>query len=120
MDVQPAIDRQITKFVHLLESKYAFTENSSGAHLQGIFLDLGQKSQFYALDCIGDFAFGKPFGLLETDEDVRQITQLNDKSLRMVTAAGLVPRLNKLRNIWPFTYLVPREGDKVGFGILHT
>lgn len=81
-------------------------------------MDLGEKLQFYALDCVGDFAFGEPFGFLERDEDVRRITQINDMSLRMVTVAGLVPWFIRLSSKWPFKLLLPREGDQVGFGTL--
>lgn len=81
-------------------------------------MDFGEKMQFYALECIGDFVFGEPFGLLQRDEDVRRITQINDLSLRMVTVAGLVPWFVPLRSKWPFTLLVPREGDQCGFGTL--
>lgn len=81
-------------------------------------MDFGQKMHFYALDCLGEFAFGEPFGFLRSDEDVGRMTQINDLSLRMVTVAGLVPWLSGLRSKWPFRYLLPKEGDKVGFGIL--
>lgn len=81
-------------------------------------MDFGQKMHFYALDCLGKFAFGEPFGFLQSDEDVGRMTQINDLSLRMVTAAGLMPWLSGLRNKWPIRYLLPKEGDKVGFGIL--
>jgi cytochrome P450 len=81
-------------------------------------MDFGQKMHFYALDCLGKFAFGEPFGFLESDEDVGRMTQINDLSLRMVTAAGLVPWLSSLRSKWPIRYMLPKEGDKVGFGIL--
>ncbi|ROW00664.1 hypothetical protein VSDG_03220 [Cytospora chrysosperma] len=81
-------------------------------------MDLGEKTQFFALDCIGDFAFGEPFGFLQRDEDVRRITQINDLSLRMATVAGLIPWFVRFRSKWPFSLLVPREGDQVGFGTL--
>ena len=44
--------------------------------------------------------------------------QINDLSLRMVTVAGLVPWFSGLRSKWPFNLLVPKGGDKVGFGVL--
>lgn len=117
-EIQPAIDRQVSLFISLLQSKYACPEQAPGSHPPGKILNLGQMTQFYALDCIGDFAFGRSFGFLVTDEDPLQITQLNDQSLRMVTVAGLAPWMNSLKTVWPFTYLVPHEGDKSGFGIL--
>ncbi|RYP57257.1 hypothetical protein DL769_009603 [Monosporascus sp. CRB-8-3] len=120
IDVQPAIDRQVSKLLDLIDRKYA-SDPAATAHQRetsATFMDFGQKMHFYALDCLGDFVFSEPFGFLERDEDVRRMTQVNDLSLRMVTVAGLMPWLAGLRSKWPFKYLLPREGDKVGFGIM--
>lgn len=123
MDIQPAVDRQITSLIALIHKKYTAIRTLSPAgghreHPAAKFMDFGQKMHFYALDCIGDFAFGEAFGFLDKDEDVNRMTQVNDLSLRMVTVAGLMPWLTSWRSRWPFKYLLPREGDKVGFGVL--
>ncbi|CAJ2511540.1 Uu.00g071650.m01.CDS01 [Anthostomella pinea] len=117
VDVQPAIDRHVSAMVSLMERKYV-TEPGRQDESPARFMDFGQKTHFYALDCIGDFVFGESFGCLRKDEDVHRMTEINDLSLRMVTVAGLVPWLPGLRSRWPFTYLLPKEGDKVGFGML--
>lgn len=125
MDVQPIFDRQISTLVHLIDSKYATNRTSTGPAAAGRqnetsarLMDFSEKMQYYALDCLGEIAFGEPFGFLQSDEDVGRMTEIKDLSLRMLTAAGLVPALNGLRTKWPFRYLLPKEGDKVGFGIL--
>ncbi|KAK3942847.1 Pisatin demethylase [Diplogelasinospora grovesii] len=115
INIEPAIDRQMVSFVKLLDEKYA-ADRKTGK--PGRILDFAKKAQFWSLDCVGDLCFGEPFGFLPRDEDVGGFARLNDLSLRMVTAAGLVPWLAELKNTWPFNMLVPKEGDKVGFGIL--
>ncbi len=82
-------------------------------------MDFGQKMHFYTLDCLGDFAFGESFGLLQKDQDVRRITEVVDLQLRMITIAGLVPWLESLRFKWPLKYFMPQEGDKAGFGVFY-
>lgn len=115
LNVEPAVDRQIAHLVRLIGDRYA-ADPASGR--PGRSLDFAQKTQFWGLDCVGDFAFGSPFGFLTRDEDVYRFVEINDRSLKMVTVAGLVPWLNRLRTVWPLNRLVPREGDAVGFGIL--
>lgn len=125
VDVQPMVDQQISRLIDLIDRKYATNRTSTNPTAEGRrnetsarVMNFGEKIHFYALDCLGGFAFGEPFGFLKTDEDVGRMTQINDLSLRMVTVAGLVPWLSGLRSKWPFNLLVPKEGDKVGFGIL--
>ncbi|KAI0100909.1 cytochrome P450 [Nemania sp. FL0031] len=123
MDVQPALDRQISSLIDLIDSKYVsngtITKSSSTEEKpRSLFMDFGQKMHFYALDCIGDFVMGEPFGFLKRDEDINNMTQINDLSLRIVTVAGLVPSLVKLRSWWPVRCFLPKKGDRVGFGIL--
>ncbi|KAK4098061.1 cytochrome P450 [Parathielavia hyrcaniae] len=115
LNMEPAVDRQIANLVRLIEDKYV---DGAAARKNGIEFDFAQKAQFWGLDCVGDFAFGSPFGFLTRDEDVHRFVEMNDVSLKMVTVAGLVPWLNRLRSVWPLNMLVPREGDRVGFGIL--
>ncbi|KAK4124546.1 cytochrome P450 [Parathielavia appendiculata] len=116
ISMEPAVDRQIANLVRLIEDKYVVGRTGTGTSRPDF--DFAQKAQFWGLDCVGDFAFGSPFGFLTRDEDVHRFVEMNDVSLKMVTVAGLVPWLNRLRTVWPLNLLVPREGDKVGFGIL--
>lgn len=123
--MQPSIDRHIRGFIELIDRKYATDPSSTGSLAAGHHrattaksMNFAEKVQFYALDCLGDMAFGKPFGFIERDEDVGRILQINDFSLRMATIAGLVSWVRSMRYMWPLKYLSPREGDKVGFGIL--
>ncbi|KAI1332961.1 cytochrome P450 [Xylariaceae sp. FL0255] len=116
IDVQPAMKRQISSLIDLIERKYVTDLASSS--VTPMFLDIGQKLHFYTLDCIGDFVMGEPFGFLERDEDIRNMTHINDITLRFVTIAGLIPWLMNLRSLWPIRCFLPRQGDKMGFGIL--
>jgi hypothetical protein len=120
------MDRQISSLINLIDRKYATDLAFSKLHAVGNehpppseTMDFAEKIQFYALDCIGEIAFGEPFGFLELDEDRYSITHINDLSIRMATAAGIISWLPSMKYKWPFKYLLPREGDKAGFGILY-
>ncbi|KAK7959808.1 cytochrome P450 [Apiospora aurea] len=114
---QPAVDHQISNLMHLINRKYV-SQPGSEPWSKPPYMDFGQKMHFYSLDFIGELAFGEPFGFLEKDEDVRCMTEINDLSIRIMTLAGLMPWLAGLRSTWPFRLLLPRDGDKVGFGTL--
>lgn len=123
--MQPSVDRHILGLIDLIERKYATDPMPTGSSAAGqqcpttaIPMDFAEKIQFYALDCLGEMAFGDPFGFIEHDEDVGRMLKINDLSLRLASVAGLVSWLPKMRSKWPFKYMLPREGDKVGFGIL--
>lgn len=124
-DIQQAIDRNVLELVSLIERKYTsahsgVASNTTSQHSKPkVFLDFGQITHFYTLDCLGDFAFGESFGLLQKDEDILRMTEVVDLSLRMITVAGLIPWLADIRFKWPFKYFMPKEGDKVGFGVLY-
>jgi hypothetical protein len=110
---EPAVDRQVANFVELIDKKYASAPGKPSPSL-----DFSQKTQFWSLDSVGDFVFGQPFGFLKRDDDFNRMAEMNDLSLRMVSVLGIVPWLVRLRNVWPLSCLAPKEGDKVGFGIL--
>ncbi|KAK8062656.1 cytochrome P450 [Apiospora hydei] len=117
INFQPAADHQISNLMHLISRKYV-SQPGRNPRSMPPYMDFGQKVQFYTLDFIGEFAFGESFGFLKKDVDVRRMTEINDLSIRLMTVAGLIPWLADLRSIWPFRLLLPREGNKVGFGIL--
>lgn len=64
-------------------------------------IDFAQKAQFFALDAIGDIAFGEPFGFLAKNEDFHRFTEMNDSSMMMVTIAAILPWLAGIRSVWP-------------------
>lgn len=128
MDIQPTVDHHVKELINLIDRKYAtnpyprdpsegYPPNPQSASTT-TFMDFAQKMQFWALDSVAAFCFGEPFGFVKQDEDIRKMAQINDLSLRMVSVVGAMPWLADLRDKWPFYYLAPRAGDKVGFGCL--
>ena len=98
--------------MHLLDTKYISTSTDTKP------FDLAEKTQFYALDVIGDISWGKPFGYLETDKDLYDYNTINMTSLPVMDLISVFPWLGRLAHSWPLRLVLPSEGDKVGFGRL--
>lgn len=109
---EAGINRQLLNFFALLDRKYLSTTNGS------IPVDLAEKTQFLALDVIGDISVGKPFGYLEHDEDLYDYNQINMTSLPVMNVVSVFPWLTNIVHRWPFCLALPKEGDAVGFGRL--
>jgi hypothetical protein len=106
------MDRQISAFMKLLEAKYISDKHQVSP------CNLAQKTQFFALDAIGDISLGTPFGYLTSDEDLFDYNQINDSSAGPMNVVSVLPWLTKLIHQWPLRLVMPREGDRVGFGRL--
>lgn len=109
---EAGIDRQLLSFISLIDRKYLSTTSQSRP------LDLAEKTQFFALDVIGDVSFGQPFGYLTKNEDLYQYNQINASSLPVMNVVSVYPWLGKVVHRWPLSLLLPREEDQVGFGRL--
>ncbi|KAH6900409.1 cytochrome P450 [Thelonectria olida] len=109
---ESGMDRQLLNFIKLLDRKYI----SSDAETR--LVDLAEKTQFFALDAIGDVSLGKPFGYLERDEDLYNYNKINTSSLPVMNVVSVLPWLTQIVHRWPLCLLLPREGDQVGFGRL--
>ncbi|KAF2969724.1 hypothetical protein GQX73_g3801 [Xylaria multiplex] len=107
-----SIDRQILALINLIDGKYISTETEY--HPVQFF----QKVSFFALDVIGDISFGGPFGYLSQDIDLYQYHQINDESLPLMNIMATMPWLANIIHKWPFSMMLPTEGDRVGFGRL--
>ncbi|EGR50279.1 uncharacterized protein TRIREDRAFT_105768 [Trichoderma reesei QM6a] len=103
---EPALDRQLTSFITLLERKYL----SSGSDVRPF--DMAEQTQFFALDAIGDISLGQPFGYLEKDQDLYQYNKINRTSLPVMNAVSVMPALASLIHTWPLRLLLPKEGDQ--------
>ncbi|KAL7811228.1 cytochrome P450 [Trichoderma aethiopicum] len=109
---EPALDRQLTSFINLLERKYVSSDSDVRP------FDMAEKTQFFALDAIGDVSLGQPFGYLEKDHDLYQYNKINRTSLPVMNVVSVIPALASLIHTWPLRLLLPKEGDQVGFGRL--
>ncbi|KAL6876781.1 cytochrome P450 [Trichoderma novae-zelandiae] len=109
---EAAIDRQLLSFISLLERNYV----SSGSDVRPF--DMAEKTQFFALDAIGDISLGRPFGYLDKDQDLYKYNEINATSLPVMNVVSVMPALASLVHAWPLRLLLPKEGDQVGFGRL--
>ncbi|KAI1419611.1 cytochrome P450 [Xylaria sp. FL1777] len=106
------IDRQILGLVDLIDAKYLSTATEYRP------VQFFQKVSFFALDVIGDISFGGAFGYLSQDTDLYHYHQINDDSLPWMNIVSTMPWLANILHKWPFSMMLPREGDSVGFGRL--
>ncbi|KAM5355339.1 hypothetical protein ACJ41O_001985 [Fusarium nematophilum] len=109
---EAGIDRQLLSFIALIDRKYISTASETRP------VDMAEKTQFFALDVIGDVSFGAPFGYLARDEDLYRYNEINVSSLSVMNLVSVYPWLIKIVHRWPFHLLLPREEDQVGFGRL--
>ncbi|CAJ2499709.1 Uu.00g025620.m01.CDS01 [Anthostomella pinea] len=106
------IDRQILEFVKLIDDKYLSTPTEYRP------VQFFQKVSFFALDVIGDISFGTAFGYLSQDEDLYRYHEINDEALPVMNIMSTMPWLASFLYKWPFNTMLPKEGDRVGFGRL--
>ncbi|KAG9507987.1 hypothetical protein J7337_001544 [Fusarium musae] len=104
---EAGINRQLLNFISLIDRKYLSTTSESRP------LDLAEKTQFFALDVIGDVSFGEPFGYLTKDEDLYQYNEINASSLPVLNLVSVYPWLGRVVHQWPLNLLLPREEDQL-------
>lgn len=109
---EAGIDRQLLNFIRLIDRKYLSTTSEFRS------VDFAEKTQFFALDVIGDVSFGEPFGYLSKDEDLYNYNEINASSLPVMNIVSVYPWLGTIVHRWPLSMLLPREEDQVGFGRL--
>ncbi|OLN85443.1 Pisatin demethylase 21 [Colletotrichum chlorophyti] len=109
---ESGIDRQLMSFIRLIDQHYVSTDTDFRP------LDLAEKTQFFALDAIGDVSFGGAFGFLAEDRDLFRYIEINESSLPIMNVVSVLPWLGRLVHRWPFRLMLPKEGDEIGFGRL--
>ncbi|CAP61958.1 uncharacterized protein PODANS_5_1510 [Podospora anserina S mat+] len=109
-DFEPAVDKTISTLLDLINTKYLSSPS------QHRLMNLAQKSHFYTLDSFGEIAYSQSFGSLDTDSDVLGIVKTGDVTFPLLSAVHNHHKIFQTIQKWPFYYLLPREGDKVGFG----
>jgi hypothetical protein len=97
-------------FIGLLERKYVSSPEETR------LVDLSEKIQYFTLDAISDVVLSEPFGYLDSDVDLYNYNEINASSIRLLNIVSVLPWLAQLVHRWPIRLLVPREGDRVGFG----
>lgn len=108
--MEGTIDKQISRFISLLEKKYVSTAEDYRP------VNFAEKVQFFTLDIISDLAFGKPFGYLENNADVFDYIKITNAYVPIMVFLGNVPKIANLLHSRFFRALLPSESDKLGFG----
>lgn len=81
-------------------------------------MDIARQVHFSALDTLGEIAFGRPLGFVESNADQGNFLKMNDAILPILITIGNYSPVFTLTKMWPFKYLMPRAGDGVGLGAL--
>jgi hypothetical protein len=106
------IDRQILQLMDLIDTKYISTPTEYRP------IQFWRKASYFTLDVISDISFGDAFGFLPQDEDLYHYHQIHQDSMPMMNIVSTWPSLANVLYGWPFSLLLPKAGDQVGFGRL--
>jgi len=110
--IEKIIDQQLNSLVDLIKTKYI----SSSDCLRP--LEFSTKAQYFALDVISSISFGSPFGFLTQDKDLFGFVDIADAATRVISLLQAFPALTDTLYRWPLRLVLPKTGDKVGFGRL--
>lgn len=102
----------VAQFVDLVESKYVSTVTDYRP------VEFSHKSQYFALDVIGQLAFGEALGFLANDEDLWGYVSTNDQVFPALALMLNIPHVGIMMQRWPFSKLLPFSSDEYGFGKL--
>ncbi|KAE9574166.1 hypothetical protein CGMCC3_g10016 [Colletotrichum fructicola] len=109
---EPGVDKMVAQFVDLVESKYVSTATDYRP------IEFSHKSQYFALDVIGQLAFGEALGFLANDEDLWGYVSTNDQVFPALALMLNIPHVGIMMQRWPFSKLLPFSSDEYGFGKL--
>ena len=111
--LEPSIDAHVKELTHLIRSKYATPEASTGTAKP---MNLASKMQFFTLDVISDISLGKPFGDLKVDEDINDYLASSAEGLSIANTSWAIGTM-WLRDLPVIGKLIsPSEKDAKGFG----
>ncbi|KAM7219647.1 Cytochrome P450 [Rhypophila decipiens] len=111
-DFEQGLNKGIARWIELIERKYLSTP------AEGKPLDLALHSHYYALDSLGEMAYSRQLGFLESDTDKHRILETNEKLMPVMFLFSNFIWLTKYLRYWPLVLLLPRDGDKSGFGAI--
>ena len=86
---------------------------------QTCVLDFSKVAQYYTLDVVTDIAFGKPFGYLETNDDLYDYHSTFAQQAPMISIINSMPSVSRFLNQdWAKKFWAPTSKDKAGVGKL--
>ncbi|KAH7303915.1 cytochrome P450 [Stachybotrys elegans] len=114
-NMEEIISSQVDSYVRLIREKYV----SKGSMVRP--LDFALTTSFFTLDVISAVAFGKPFGFLETNEDLYDLIATIRDRWRIAALASDIPWIGSIVYTPVFLKLfAPQYGDKAGVGRMLT
>ncbi|KAK6948621.1 hypothetical protein Daesc_010391 [Daldinia eschscholtzii] len=108
--VEACINRQCARLVDLIERKFVSTSTEYRP------MDLTAVSFFFAMDCVGDLSFGKPFGCLDEGRDVHKFMKWNESFFNTAIVISNFHWLTKIFFKPPFNRIYPSALDVDGVG----
>ncbi|KAI0380126.1 cytochrome P450 [Hypomontagnella monticulosa] len=110
LHVEAVVDRQCARLVDLIERKFISTSRDFRP------LDLTATSFFFAMDCVGDLSYGKPFGCLDEGEDIHKFMKWNEDFFSTAIVVSNFHWLTKIFFKPPFNRIYPSTLDNDGVG----
>lgn len=104
---EDSVDRAIKAWIESIEQRYANKGNR---------MDLAKVVHFLALDTLGEVVYSKPLGFIKTNQDMGRFLEINEAALPFVLVLSNYLGIWQLLHKWPFSYALPRSGDKIGLG----
>ncbi|KAI0834132.1 cytochrome P450 [Hypoxylon sp. FL0890] len=108
--VEACVDRQSARLIDLIERKFISTSSQFRP------LDLTAVSFFFAMDCVGDLSYGRPFGCLDQGEDVHKFVKWNEDFFNIAIVVSNFHWLTRIFFRPPFNRIYPSTHDKDGVG----
>ncbi|KAF6792341.1 cytochrome p450 [Colletotrichum musicola] len=109
---EAGIDRIVKQFIHLVETKYVSTADDFRP------MEFAHKSQYFALDVVGQLSFGEALGFVARDEDLWGYVKTNDETFPIFAVMLNTPYVGRILQHWPLSKLLPFSNEKYGFGKL--
>ncbi|KAK5652901.1 hypothetical protein OQA88_9378 [Cercophora sp. LCS_1] len=110
VNLEEKVDANIAEFLKLLETSYLSAPTETKA------FDLAQKVQYFTADTIGDIAFGKPIGFLQSDTDMYDYLKTSAEGFPFFTMLSLFPWLMHILALDFVKKYMPSAKDTVGMG----
>ncbi|KAI1401216.1 pisatin demethylase [Hypoxylon fuscum] len=108
--VEACVDRQCARLVDLIERKFVSTSSEYRP------LDLTAATFFFAMDCVGDLSYGRPFGCLDEGNDVHKFSKWNEDFFSIAIVISNFHWLTKIFFRPPFNRIYPSTRDTNGVG----
>ncbi|CCC10154.1 hypothetical protein SMACR_12595 [Sordaria macrospora] len=108
--IEAGVDDRVVAFIKLIEDKYL----STAAEFRP--MDLASRAQYFTVDVISALAFGKTFGCLEKDADLKLYVESIEGSIPRAPFFSMFPEVTKWLYRRPLRWVFFPEDKPVGLG----